>query len=68
MNDSNPNTSTTEDPFVEDDSRETVFDYGDGVGPVALGFVAAAWIGFAVGMAAYLILYYFPDLAEWRAW
>jgi hypothetical protein len=58
----------TEEPFVEDDSRETLFPYGDGKGPVAMGFVILSWIGFFIGMAAYLFLYYFPDLAEWRAW
>lgn len=68
MNDSNPQTSTTDELFIEDDSNETVFGYGDGVGPVALGFVLSAWISFLIGMFVYLMFYYFPDLAEWRAW
>ncbi len=68
MTETTPPHPAPDDAFVEDDSRETQFTYGDGKGPVALLFVRLAWIGFAIGAATYLYLYYFPDLAEWRAW
>ena len=68
MTDSNQKGSTSDTQYVEDDHAETVFGYGDGKGPVAHAFVWLVWIGFVIGMAAYLYLYYFPDLAEWQAW
>ena len=68
MSDTSRQTSMTEEPFVEDDHAETHFGYGDGKGPVALSMVALAWIAFFIGAVAYMVLYYFPDLAEWRAW
>jgi len=68
MTDSNPKAPKSEDRFVENDYEETVFGFGDGKGPVARTFVTLAWIGYAIGLVSYLYLYYFPDLAEWRAW
>jgi len=56
------------EPFVEDDSAETWMTYGDGRGVQAKVWVALVWIGFAIGLTAYMSLYYFPALAEWRAW
>jgi hypothetical protein len=68
MTDSKQKESKSSATYVEDDRAETVFGYGDGKGPVALTFVVLAWIGYIVGLVSYLYLYYFPDLAEWRAW
>jgi hypothetical protein len=63
---SNPNAEDT--PFVEDDHAETVMTYGDGSDRLPLVAVWMVWIGFAIGLASYLGMYLFPDLAEWRAW
>jgi hypothetical protein len=54
--------------FVEDDFAKTQMDYGSGKGPLAKFFVGLVWAGFVIGLTLYLVLYYFPDLAEWRAW
>jgi hypothetical protein len=55
-------------PFVEDDSAETWMTYGDAQGVQAKIWVALVWIGYGLGLAAYMSLYFLPDLAEWRAW
>jgi len=42
--------------------------YGDGKGRLPHLFVRLAWAGYVVALVCYLSMYYFPDLAEWRAW
>jgi hypothetical protein len=54
--------------FAEDDFAKTQMDYGAGKGRLAHFFVGLVWAGFLLGMTAYIVLYYLPDLAEWRAW
>lgn len=54
--------------FVEDDFNKTQMDYGDGKGRLAHLFIGLVWAGFLLGLTSYMVLYYFPDLAEWRAW
>lgn len=68
MSNSKNKESIPERAFAEDDLAETVMAYGDGKGRLPHLFVCLAWIGYAVAMVCYLSMYYFPDLAAWRAW
>ena len=54
--------------FVEDDFAKTQMDYGAGKGRLAHFFVGLVWAGVRRGITSYIVLYYLPDLAEWRAW
>lgn len=69
MNDSNASKAETSPAvLVEDDSRETVMDYGQPASPLVYVAVGVAWAGLLVGVVSYLAMFYFPDLALWRAW
>ncbi len=68
MTNSNPTTSAPDELLVESDDRETMMPYGEPDSRAPKVVVALVWTGFIIGMLAYLVLYYFPDLAEWRAW
>jgi hypothetical protein len=54
--------------FVEDDFAKTQMEYGTQQSRLVYGFIVLAWTGLLIGVSAYLFLYYFPSLAEWRAW
>ena len=67
MNQQSPD-SKESPAFVEDDFAKTQMEYGTQKSRLVYVFVALAWVGLLIGLSSCLLMYYFPDLAEWRAW